>query len=186
MALQEEVCLWVWECVSESEQETEKCRREGALGSNESGLHWKGESWRILCGKTGVHSLPGQRLWSGTSVISYKTHTHMLSWNYLETKPVSSSCTSLPCHNPPLHIWFRLDVKDCCDQTKRANGSMSHFCKQPTIDYFTAYCVSLFYKNKIKNKIKKKKQDWHLKQRDPENINIAIIQRLDLWGKKVL
>lgn len=82
MALQDEGCLWVWECVSEGERETEgeyetqrNAREREPLGSNKSGLHWTGESWRILCGKTGVHSILGQRLWSATSVISHNTHT---------------------------------------------------------------------------------------------------------------
>lgn len=42
---------------------------------------------------------------------SHSTHTHTRrhrqGWNYPETKPISSSCTSLPCHSPLLHIWFR-------------------------------------------------------------------------------
>lgn len=69
------VCQRVRE--SKRERQTEKAgeRQREPLGSNKSGLHWTGGSWRILRGKTGVHSILGQRLWSGASVISRNTYT---------------------------------------------------------------------------------------------------------------
>lgn len=89
------VCLYVQVCIRERERrrilDRQKASRRKPLGSNKSGLHWTEESWRILRGKTGVHSILGQRLGSDTSLILYNTrthtHTYRQGWNYSYSFP---------------------------------------------------------------------------------------------------
>lgn len=110
------VCLYMWVCVREGERrriwDRQKASRRKPLGSNKSGLHWTGESWRILRGKTGVHSILGQRLGSDTSLILYNTHTHTRT--HTDKTELTQSQTHfllmylITMSRHSLHIWFSL------------------------------------------------------------------------------
>lgn len=134
MALQDEGCVCICERESESEYEahthTEKPRRGrgSPVGFNKSGLHWTGESSRILPGKTGVYSVAGQRLWSGTSVISHNACTQRgTGWAEITQKqtPFPPPCTSLSCHSPLPPTWPGCNVKHRRDEVEKESGSSS-------------------------------------------------------------
>lgn len=142
------VCQRVRERKRQSMRQTEKARERERepLGSNKSGLHWPGGSWRILRGKTGVHSILVQRLWSDTSVILHNTHTDTAR------AEITQRQNPFPPLVPHYHVaalcfifGFVLNVKYCCDQIMRANCNAGRFCKQFTIDYSATYCVSLCF-----------------------------------------
>lgn len=108
------VRLYVRVCVRERERrrilDRQKASRRKPLGSNKSGLHWTEESWRILRGKTGVHSILGQRLGSDTSLILYNTrthtHTHTDKAEITHTHFLLLYLITMSRHS--LHIWFSL------------------------------------------------------------------------------
>ena len=124
------VCVREWE--RERGRQTEKARQRERepLGSNKSGLHWTGGS----CVGRQVSIAFRGRGYGQTHQSSHTQHTHTHThtqgrrqgWNYPETKPISSSCTSLPCHSPLPHIWFCFK----CEILLRSNNGSKQRHKQ--------------------------------------------------------
>ena len=148
----EYVCQRVRERKRESMRQTEKARQRERepLGSNKSGLHWTGGS----CVGRQVSIAFRGRGYGRThqSSLTHNTRTHTHTHTDAGRAEITQRQNPFPPPVPHYHVTvlcfifgFVLNVKYCCDQIMGANSGTSSFCKQFTIDYSAAHCVSLCF-----------------------------------------
>lgn len=163
MALQDESCLYMWVWVSESERE-----KEGEYKTDRKQERERGSPWGLINQACIERESPGGScvgrqvsiaLWGRgygqTHQSSQTTHTHRDTGR----AEITQRQNPFPPLVPHYHVTalcfifgFVLNVKYCCDQIMRRNGNASRFCKQFTIDYSAAYCVSLCFPFSVKKK----------------------------------
>lgn len=175
MALQDEGCLIVCEYVS-------VCQRvkgeKGRVWDRESRKRGRGSPWGLINQAWIEQEGPGGscvgrqvsiafwgRGYGQQHQSSHKTHKHTQTHAGLKLPRDKNPFPSLVAHyhvTAPCFIFGLVsNVKYCCDQIMEVKGVGGCFCKQFSIDYSAAYCVSPCLPHSLYKK-KKTKAGSHL------------------------